>query len=74
LSAFKADQAGIQSQKRVHMSASTNKKLTLSQCVERMLVYKRASGKSPSTIADYRNSLDCPRTLFYARIRTQGRE
>ena len=56
------------------MSASTNKKLTLSQCVERMLVYKRASGKSPSTIADYRNSLDCPRTLFYARIRTQGRE
>jgi len=32
-----------------------SKQLTLSQCIEGMLFYKRASGKSPRTIADYRN-------------------
>ena len=46
------------------MSTSTNKKLTLSQCVEGMLFYKRASGKSPSTIADYRNSFEKLRAFF----------
>ena len=46
------------------MSTSTNKKLTLSQSVEGMLFYKRASGKSPSTIADYRNSFDKLQTFF----------
>jgi integrase/recombinase XerD len=64
LSEFKADYAGIQSQKGVHMSTSTNKKLALSQCVEGMLFYKRASGKSPSTTADYRNSFDKLQTFF----------
>jgi hypothetical protein len=33
---------------------STDKHVTLSQAAEGMLVYKRASGRSPSTIADYR--------------------
>jgi len=46
------------------LSTSTNKKLALSQCVEGMLFYKRASGKSPSTIADYRNSFDKLQTFF----------
>ena len=46
------------------MSTSTNKKLALSQCVEGMLFYKRASGKSPSTITDYRNSFDKLQTFF----------
>jgi hypothetical protein len=33
---------------------STDKRVTLSQAAEGMLVYKRASGRSPNTIADYR--------------------
>lgn len=36
------------------MSAKT-KNLPLSQCIEGALFYKRASGKSPATLSDYRN-------------------
>jgi integrase/recombinase XerD len=36
---------------------SIDKYVTLSQATEGMLVYKKASGKSPNTIADYRTQL-----------------
>jgi integrase/recombinase XerD len=35
--------------------SSKTKNLSLSQCIEGALFYKRASGKSPATISDYRN-------------------
>ncbi len=41
-----------------------SKQLTLSQCIEGMLFYKRASGKSPCTIADYRYAFNKLQAFF----------